>query len=165
MLKVFICVAGLVLTSSPSFASSLTIKFINQSGQAISSITATAKGKDQPINLPVASLPAIAKLAASQAAGAFQASDPVMPPVLQPPTAAQTSLKAVIATRVPVKALLAPPIMPTPVPVVRNVDPSEVKFIVPDKTCVFNLTITLASGKITTLPDTDLCQTEQIIVQ
>jgi hypothetical protein len=31
--------------------------------------------------------------------------------------------------------------------------------------CVFTLTYTLASGKIIVLPDTDLCQTDQIMVE
>lgn len=38
-------------------------------------------------------------------------------------------------------------------------------FAVPSDTCVFVLTTTLASGRVIVSPDTDLCQTDVIVVQ
>jgi hypothetical protein len=38
-------------------------------------------------------------------------------------------------------------------------------FTPPAGACVFTVKYTLASGKIITLPDTDLCQTDQIMVE
>jgi hypothetical protein len=37
--------------------------------------------------------------------------------------------------------------------------------VLPTGVCVFTLVYSLANGKVVTLPDTDLCQTDQIIVE
>jgi hypothetical protein len=42
---------------------------------------------------------------------------------------------------------------------------STITFLAPANTCVFNLSYTLANGKVTVLTDTDLCQTDQIIIE
>ncbi len=42
---------------------------------------------------------------------------------------------------------------------------STISFASPGTACVFTLTYTLGNGKTTTVPDTDLCQTDQIIIQ
>jgi len=42
---------------------------------------------------------------------------------------------------------------------------SPIAFAAPANTCVFALTTTLASGRVIASPDTDLCQTDVLVVQ
>ncbi len=41
----------------------------------------------------------------------------------------------------------------------------SISFTAPANTCVFALTTTLANGRVIASPDTDLCQTDMLIVQ
>jgi polyribonucleotide nucleotidyltransferase len=42
---------------------------------------------------------------------------------------------------------------------------SAITFIQPGTACVFTLTTTLGNGKVISNPDTDLCQTDMLVVQ
>jgi hypothetical protein len=161
MRKFLLLIATLVLTSPASFGATLTVKFINQSGQALNSVTAVPKGGDQAINLTAAPMADLAKTATSA-----QVAAPAMPAVLVPPIKPLTAAQSVSLAATIVRPAITAPVIPTPTAVQRTIaDPSAVTFNAPDKACVFTLAFTFASGKITTLPDTDLCQTEQIVVE
>jgi hypothetical protein len=161
MRKFLLLIAALGYMSPTGFAASLTIKFINQSSEAINSITAKPKSGEQPINLTTSPMAAFSKTAAS-----LQISNPIMPAVILPSAQQLASAQNVSQAAQSVKPNLTPPIIPTPTAVTKPIsDPSAVTLTAPDKTCVFAIIITFASGKVTTLTDTDLCQTDSIIIQ
>jgi hypothetical protein len=161
MRKLVIVVGALVLMSPTAFGATLTVKFINQSGQALNNVTATPKGGEQPINLTTSPMAASSKTAAS-----VQISNPIMPAVILPSAQQLASAQNFSKAAQIVKPNLTPLIIPIPTAVTKLIsDPSAVTFTAPDKTCVFAITITFASGKVTTLTDTDLCQTDSIIIQ
>lgn len=42
---------------------------------------------------------------------------------------------------------------------------SDVSFQTAEDQCVYDLTINFASGKVSVMPDTDICQTDGIVIQ
>jgi hypothetical protein len=157
MRKLLMLLTAWVLMTPQSHSATLSVKFINKTGQALKSITATPIDGDVALNLIAAPLAADAQPMA-----------PVLPAIVVPSpqvlAAAATASKA--AAPALLKPTITPPVMAAATALAKPpADPARVTFTAPDKTCVFNLAFTLASGKVSTLPDADLCQTDQIIVE
>ncbi len=70
------------------------------------------------------------------------------------------SVSAITAT--PKSGRAAQSLLPAAIPAAAK---STITFAAPEGLCLFNLSYTLANGKLTVLPDTDLCQTDQISVE
>ncbi len=131
--------AFLLMTSATSvFAASLTVNFTNLSGDTISELAATSKESPPPPVQETLETP--------------EPLDQENVESSEPPVQDNVEL-----TEPPVQNILAAPIAAG--------DSGAVTIDAADGECIFKLTFTFSSGKVLEREDTDICQTDSIVIE
>lgn len=139
MRKAMLLAALLLMHSTASgFAASLTINLANQSGDTINELGLTSKESPEP---PVQDI--------------LESSEP---PVQDTSESSETPIQENLElSEPPVQNILAAPIAAG--------DSGAVTIEAADGECIFKLTFTFASGKVFERADTDICQTDSIVIE